>query len=317
MAGKSRSNFIMTIKGKLGLWLLIPAWALAFAARMLQICAGTDMTMGFLSDDNSFFADACFWLAVGLTFAAAIAAAAFDKKSGGALYTTPVERITDGRAAAIGFSLLLPAMGALYLGYSEAVIPEESNISPSPFMMCVHFGFGALMLVSAFIILYKKEFKPALGFSMTAGAAYFTLCGIGVFLDNMAVTTVPEHLINCMSMILAAVFFMQLAALLSGNEGKRTRAALTVTGVTAATVILGNSLAVVCSALFGPADVSGRIVASKTEAEMLYQLAQGDHGYYMSFVPVSLTGAGVFIVITLIALYMRPREEDAEAEEQA
>lgn len=307
----------MNKNSRLGLWLVIPAWALDFAARTAQICAGTDMTTGFLKRDNGFFMDACFWLAVGVTLIASIAAAVCDRKKGSALYTTEVSRVTDGRAGTIGFGLLLPAMGALYSGYAEAVIPEESNISPSPFMMIVNFLFGGIMLVSAFVILYKKEFRPGLGFSLTAGAAYYTLCGIGVFLDNMAVTTVPEHLINCLCMAAAAVFFMQLASLLSGNEGKHTRGALAVSGAVSAVMILGSSLAVFASYLMGPAETASRIVTSKTQAEMLYQMSHGDHAYYMSLVPVQLTAAGVFIVMALVALYMKPSDKPAETESAA
>lgn len=305
----------MNKNSRLGLWLIIPAWALAFAARAAQIGAGTDMTMGFLKDDNGFFMNACFWLAVGVTMIAAVAAAVLDRKKGSALYTNEVSQVTDGRAGAVGFGLLLPAMGALYSGYAEAVIPEGSNISPSPFMMVVDFLFGAIMLVSAFVILYRKEFKPGLGFSLTAGAVYYTLCGINVFLENMAVTTVPEYLVNCMCMVFAAVFFMQLAAFLSGNEGKRTRQALAVSGAVSAVAILGNGLAVIFMALAGSAEAASRIVTSKTQAEMLYQMGHGDHAYYMSFVPAPLMAAGVFIAVTLIALYMKPSDKPAEAAE--
>ena len=38
----------MKNNSRLGLWVIIPGWILAFAARMAQICAGTDMTSGFL-----------------------------------------------------------------------------------------------------------------------------------------------------------------------------------------------------------------------------------------------------------------------------
>ncbi len=307
----------MKIKGRLGLWLLIPAWILAFAARLTQIIAGTDMEHGFLKDDNGVCMNFCFWGAVILTLAAGIAAAVFDRKKDGVLYTVPVSGITDGRAAAIGFALLLPAMAALYEGYCEAVIPAESNISPSPFMMVVNFAFGAAMLMTAFVTLYFKEFKPGLGFAMVTGAGYYTLCGIGVFLERMAITTVPEYLINCISMILAAVFFMQLAKLLSGNEGKRTRETLTVSGTVAAVTILGNAAAVIAASLAGPAEVAGRIVMSSNEAEMLNQLSYGRDAYYMSYMPVSLAAGGIFIVITLIALNMKPKPAvEAAAEEE-
>ena len=295
----------MNKNSRLGLWVLIPGFVLAFIARMSQICIGTDMELGFLKDDNGFFMDACFWGAVILTFAAAVALAVYDRHSGSALYSQQIAQISGKKAAMIGFALMLPAMGALYEGYCEAVIPAESNISPSPFMMWVNFIFGAAMLVSAFIILYFKEFRPGLGFSLVSGAACYTLRGIGIFMEKMAVTTVPEHLINCMSVILTAVFFMQLTKLLSGNEGKRTREVLTVTGATTAVMILANAAAALASMLFGPAEIAERIVTSSAEAELLYQAHHGVNAYFMSLVPMADAAAGIFIVVTLIALYMK------------
>ena len=64
----------MKNNSRLGLWVIIPGWILAFAARMAQICVGTDMTSGFLKYDNGFFMNACFWGAVILTLAGAAAA---------------------------------------------------------------------------------------------------------------------------------------------------------------------------------------------------------------------------------------------------
>ena len=165
----------MKNNSRFGVWVLIPGFVLAFAARMVQLCAGTDMTSGFLKHDNGFFMNACFWAAVIISIGGAVAAAVFDRKRGSAFYQTPVSGVTDGRAAAVGFAMLLPAMGALYEGYSEMRIPEESNISPSPFMVWVDFIFGAAMLVVAFLILYYKEFKPGLGFATVSGAAFYTL----------------------------------------------------------------------------------------------------------------------------------------------
>ena len=43
----------MKNNSRLGLWVIIPGWILAFAARMAQICVGTDMTSGFLKYDRS------------------------------------------------------------------------------------------------------------------------------------------------------------------------------------------------------------------------------------------------------------------------
>lgn len=305
----------MKSNSKFGLWVLIPGFILAFAARMTQLCAGTDMTTGFLKHE-SFFMDFCFWGAVIISIAGAVAAAVLDRKNNAHYYRTPVSDITDGRAAAIGFALLVPALGALYEGYTK-MNPGDSAVTVSPFVMWVDLLFGAAMVVVSFVILYKKEFKPGLGFAVVCGAGFYTLRGIGIFMERMAVTTVPEYLINCISVILAAVFFMQLAKLLSGNEGKRTREALAVSGTAAAVTILGNSFAALAALLFGPAEVSSRIVLYSSYADWLYQASYGDHAYYMSLVPAADAAAGVFIIVTLIVLFMKPKPVEVNAEETA
>ena len=281
----SKERLDMKNNSRFGVWVLIPGFVLAFAARMAQLCAGTDMTSGFLKHDNGFFMNACFWAAVIISIGGAVAAAVFDRKRGSAFYQTPVS--------------------------------EESNISPSPFMMWVDFIFGAAMLVVAFLILYYKEFKPGLGFATVSGAAFYTLRGIGIFMEKMAVTTVPEYLINCISVILAAVFFMQLAKFLSGNEGKHTREVLAVSGTAAAVTILGNSIAGLAAMLFGPAETASRIVLSSYEAEWLYQANYGESAYYMSLVPAADAAAGVFIVVVLLALFMKPKKQEVPTEESA
>ena len=86
----------MKIKGRLGLWLLIPAWILAFAARLTQIIAGTDMEHGFLKDDNGVCMNFCFWGAVILTLAAGIAAAHMDGDTPKAERAEIVRKFRDG-----------------------------------------------------------------------------------------------------------------------------------------------------------------------------------------------------------------------------
>lgn len=131
----------------------------------------------------------------------------------------------------------------------------------------------------------------------------------------MAVTTRPEYLINCMTDIVAAVLFMQMAKLLSGNEGKRTREVLTVTGAVSVSMILGNAIAIIAASLMGPADVASHIVTSNSAAEMLFQLNYGYEAYYMSWAPASEISVGIFAVAALVALYMKPSDKPAQQPE--
>lgn len=308
----------MNKNSRLGLWAGAAGIILAAAARTVQIFCGTDMNTGFLKDDNGIFVDICFWLAVAVTIAAAVGAAVFDRKKGSAFFENPVSAVKDGRAAVIGFALLmLPALTALYEGYDRAVIPADSIAKPPVFMTAVDFICGGLLLVIAFAILYLKEFKPFLGFSLVTGAAYYTLKGIGIFMEKMAITTVPEYLINCVSCILTAVFFMQLARLLSGNEGRRTRDALLVSGAAAAATTLGNGIAGVIALFFAPAEISDRIVLNTNEAALLYQQLKGRNAYFMSLASLTDIAAGLFIAAALVVLFMKAKPEAEQTGEAA
>ena len=69
--------------------------------------------------------------------------------------------------------------------------------------------------------------------------------------------------------------------------------------------------------LFGPAETASRIVLGSYEAEWLYQANHGESAYYMSLVPAADAAAGVFIVVVLLALFMKPKKQEVSTEESA
>lgn len=290
----------------LALWVMAGGTLLAVIMRIYQIVVCTDMNTGFLFHENNFFENYGFYIIAVLAAAGAAAGAVIDgrRELGG----FSVGGVVDGRAAVLGFAMLIMGLCAAYEGYTEL-----SAISPSGFLIFVDFAFGAAMLVIAFVTLYKKEFSPGLGFSYCAAALYFTLRGVNVFLDRMVINTVPEYLIECLSVIGGAVFFMLFAKLMSGNEHKNTRTALCAWGVPTVVITLGSALATIISGFIAPAEVSERITSSRYAAEMYYQVNGGRNAYMMVYTPWVNVAMALFIAAALIMLFLRKKEEaDAE-----
>ena len=300
----------------LSLFAAIPAFVLCLVMRFLQIAGATDFRTGFLFDDCGFFMDFGYYGLLILVIIAVVVLCILDKKRSGALFTNETSGIVDTKAILIGFPLLIAGALAIYEGFMQT-----KALSPSAFLMFVGFILGGLMVVQAFVVLYKKEIKAGLGFSFVIPAVYYTLRGIGVFLDRMVVASIPEYLIECLCIIGFAVFFMFLAKLLSGNEAKHTRTTLSAVGITTAVMTLSNAMAVILADIISPNGVSVRIVTNANEAEMAeqYAIASGKYGYFMSYMSWTDVVVAVTIVLTLIVLYKANKlvvceQDDAEAD---
>lgn len=299
-ADKRKEGLTMTKNSRLALWLMIPAFLLCFAARFIQIAGGTDMTSGMLYYDNGFLLNFSFYGLVILTFVLTLVFCAVDRKRGGAAHTKPVSAISGGGAAAIGVMLIPVGCAAAYEGYVET-----QSIASSPLLIFAGFFFGAALVVLAFVTVYMKEFKPALGFAYTAGGFYFTLRGIVSFLKRMVIASIPEYLIECVAVIAMAAFFMLLARLLSGNEGKLTRMLLIPLGSAACVMTLSSALATIAAGFFAPQEVAGRITYSPLIKELEYQRMKGVNAYMMAYTPWVDAAVALFILAVLIALHMR------------
>lgn len=291
----------------------IPAFILCFVFRFIQVAGGTDMNTGFLNKENGIIINMGFYGSLVIVFAAVLALCLLDKKRNGAYHSNDIKGFVDGKAVMLGFPLLIAGALTIYEGYAQT-----KAMIPSGFLIFVDFVFGAAMVIIAFVVLYNKEFKPVLGFCMVLPAIYYTLRGIGVFLKRMAVTTIPEYLIEGLGIIGAAIFFMQLAKLLTGNETKTTRPILSAVGVTTTVMILSNAAAVITADILDPNNVSVRIVTSAVEAEIAEQQkrASGYYGYHMAYASWVDVMIAVCIILTLIALYKKNKSEKADASEE-
>lgn len=292
------------------MWVLIPAFVLCFAVRLVQILAGTDMNTGFMYDGCGFLLKYGYYGLIILTAAALAVTAAFDVKRGSALADATNAAFVDSGAVMAGFPMLIMGAVAVY----EGVI-EMRAITPSALLIFADFVLGGIVVIIAFVTLYKKEIKRFLGFSYAAAAILFLLRLLCYFMDQMVVASIPERVIKCLAPALASVFFMQLAKLLCGAQQKKTAASLMVIGGTSAVLILSSALATIVAGAAAPSDIAARITSDSYQAELFKQTMFGKNYYMLQWTSWAEVLFAVMAVLVIAVLYRRPKIAEASPEE--
>lgn len=293
----------MSKNGKTALIAAGAGFVLCLAARLVTILFFTDMNTGFLTHGSEIL---CNLLNYGFLAATAIAAGVLLRKEPKGV------KPSENGCLSIGFLTLLAALCAGYEG-----ITETSALSPSVFLIISDFVGAVYMAALAFVLLYKKEFTPALGFCYSIVGVYCIFRGISVFMNRMVIAAVPEYLAEVLEIVFLALFFAMFARLFSGNEEKLTKPMMFISGVGAAILTLSSSLGVIFSKLFAPAEIAERISASANYAEVIYQNNHGRDGYIMTFTPFVNMALGLLAVVAIVVtLKSAKAEEPAEPETQ-
>ena len=285
----------MSKNGKITLIAAGAGFVLCLAARIAVITLFTDMKSGFLYNGNEVLCNILLYAGL---LAAGIAAFILTRKEPSSV--NPSEK----SCLVIGFVTLLAAICAGYEG-----IAELSALTPSMFLIIADFAWAVYMAVLAFSILYKKSFSPALGFCYSIIGVYCVIRGIYVFMNRMAITTVPEYLAEELGLVLCACFFAMFAKLFSGNGEKRTTQGMCLFGVGAGILTLSSSFGIMISKLFAPADIAERITASAKTAEAYYQSKQGAFGYMMTFTPYVNIALGLLAAVGVVAALKSVKSE--------
>ena len=294
----------MSKNGKTALIAAGAGFVLCLAARLVTILFFTDMKTGFLTHGSEIL---CNLLNYGFLAAAAIAAGVLLRKE--PKFVKP----SENGCLVIGFFTLLAAICAGYEG-----ITETSALSPSIFLIISDFVGAVYMAALAFALLYKKSFTPALGFCYSIVGVYCVFRGISVFMNRMAIATVPEYLAEVLQIALLALFFAMFARLFSGNGDRATTPMMYFTGVGAAILTLSTSLGVILSKLFAPAEIAERITASANYAEVFYQNNHGRDSYIMTFTPFVNMALGLLAAAAVVVALKSAKAEEsiAQPEEQ-
>lgn len=290
----------MKKNSKLSLYIAAAAFVALFVVRLLLLTGGTDRRTGFLLDENGFFINFSYYGLLILTAAALIAVGVISKKKSTDFHTCGISEFSDLKAVLLGFPLLMAGALTMYEGYMQV-----RSITPSSFLIFTEFIFGAAMALTAFVILFLQRMPPALGFALTLPAIYYTLRGIGIFLDRMVVAAIPEYLIEALSFIGFAIFFMQLAKLMTGNESRSTRIIVSVTGLTTSVMTLSSAFATIVADIIAPDAL--RIYAHANIAELEHQRLCAQYSfdnYCMAYTSWADVLIAVCMLLTVIALHL-------------
>lgn len=274
---------------------------LGTAARVFAI-SRTNMTTGLLFHDTALLCNILYYGVIILTAAAAAISSHIDRKRG--VCGTTEMKVSPKWAAAVGFGLLAVALCACYDG-----IGETKAFTPTGFKVFVDFAFAAALGIIAFVTLYMKEFKPGLGFAYVIGGIYFACRGIYCFMCRMVITAVPEYLIDCLTVICGAVFFVMAARLFSGNGGKTSVEAFFAWGAVTCVMTLSSFLGAAVSKLLS-SEISERIVFSANDAEFYFQALHGVDAYKMAFPPLPNAALGLFAAIAMFAVCFSKNTEE-------
>lgn len=260
----------------------------------------TDMKTGLLLHDTSLLCNILYYGLIALTAAGAAVVSYFDEKRGGCASASIIP--SANTSIVIGFTMLASSLCACYDG-----IIEMRALTPTAFLIAVDFIFALVMCVIAFATLNMKEFKPGLGFSYVFAGIYYVCRGIYCFMSRMAIATVPEYLIDCLTVICGAVFFVMFARIFSGNGTKVTSRAFFVWGTLTAVLSLSSFWGAAVSYLSG---ISDRIVFSANESERYFQAMHGADAYQMAFPPLPNVMVGVFALVAMVEVCWSKNAEE-------
>lgn len=280
------------------------------AVRFFVITEHTEISNDPLKRSTGFLfhGDELLWngLYYGLILLAAIAAiitAAVDGKR----ETEPITGagVGKGRTITIGLLMMIAAVFAAYEGMGEM-----NALSPTVFLIISDFAFAVIMAIISFVTLSNKRFTPVIGYLYSLVGAYCICRGVYCFMSRMAVSTVPEYVIQSLSLITMAIYFVILARFLSGNTGKHTRKALSFWGVGAASLTFSAAIGAVIAKLTAPSDIKACIVFSPDAAESYRQARAGSDAYNLVVTPKVELALALIVLVTLIVAFTKPTESE-------
>ena len=288
----------MKKNAKITVAVMVAGIILSLAVRLYVIVAYTDMTTGFLYHGSELLCNALYYGIIAVAAVVSVFTARVDEKNG--IGEQTASDIGSGGAVVIGFFTMFAGLFAAYEG-----LKEIKAITPNNFLIVVDFLFAAVLVVIAFATVSKKRFTPGLGYSYTFIGVYCICRGIYCFMTRMAIVTVPEYLIESLSLIGMSVFFAMLGRFLSGNETQHTRKFLCLWGIGTASITLSSAFATIIARYIAPEEISVRIVFTSYEAESFRQASAGADAYKLVATPWVNVLLGALIVASLVSMFVK------------
>lgn len=292
----------MKKSSKITLAVLAAGVVLSLAVRIFVIIKHTDMNTGFLYHGDEILWNGLYYGVIIAAMAASIFTARADEKRTGVQQTAA--DITGARAVVMSVVLMAAGLSSVCEG-----IAEIRAISPSKFLMIIDFVFGGLFILIAFFTVCKRRVAPWLGLSyMFLGMFCICRC-MYCFMNRMVILTIPEYLIESISLIVMSVFFVLQGRYLSGRKEKHTKKALCFWGVGASSLVFSSVLGTLIASVAAPEEIRRRIVYTSYAAESFKQSSEGVDAYKMTVVPLTDVMLGLIVVTFLVLIFLEAKHK--------
>lgn len=265
----------MNKKSKLALFSFIPLVIVCIIFRMTQYAFVIDLHTGFFKSNAGFHRyslTSCLFL----SFIIFLSLALLDKRKKSKAFTINKDQLSPKLLKAFGFLLILSAVTIVIK------IPEVINAGKKEYLLLFFMLFGIVILSSAgFYILTKRAVNGVSALLFAGIAVYVVLRTAMLFLNRMAVLSVPQYVLEILSRLSLVFFLLSLARMMLDSEKKFTRLTAIVMGLFSATMIFTTEL--------------GAFFAAFIADESVFELVADPHGENLFM--------GVFALFGVIMLY--------------
>lgn len=288
----------MKKNAKITLAVMAAGIILSLAVRVYVIVAHTDMITGFLYHGEELLCNILYYGIIAVAAVVSVFTARIDEKNG--IGEQTASDIGGAGVTVIGFLTMIAGLFSAYEGLNEI-----KAVTPTTYLIAIDFLFAAVLVAIAFVTISKKRFTPGVGYSYTLIGIYCICRGIYCFMSRMAIVTVPEYLIECLSLIGMAVYFAMLGRFLSGNETRHTRKFLCLWGIGAVAITFSSAFGTLIARFAAPEEIRVRIVFTSYEAESFRQASGGTDAYKLVATPWVNVFLGAVIVASLVAMFIK------------
>ncbi len=205
------------------LLVFIPITILCTVVRYVQLATVIDFNTGFY-DTSSGFLSSLLYILLGLGFVLLVLAALFDRKSKSEFYIKKLGQVSEPDVKILGLMFLIAAAAGIYTIFTGGL--------KLPQMLALVISVIAYALIG-WVLFMKRRISAVSGYLMLLLGISNTIKLVMIFMDNLVITRMSEHLILLLTYVLMALFYFAYGRVFSRNDGRFGRAKAEVLGYSA------------------------------------------------------------------------------------
>lgn len=238
-------------KKKTALYVFVAAAITSVILRIFQLLTAVDFVTGFFHDDSQ-TTGLLIYVLIAAAIALLLITSIYGKHHNEAAFIKINSQISKRQCSIIGVLLMLTGGTGLYEVFSLFGSGNALAIIGTTLVAASYIFIG-------FSLCGNGKIKKITGYVMLIHSVYYTISAANLFMNDLIIIRMSEHLILLLSYIAAALFFLAAGRFFSSNDSKTSRIRLTTFGLSAALLQLISTVPRYFVLLFGPAEISVQI----------------------------------------------------------